>query len=598
MLLVGSESTFAENVLEMEFGILNVLELIGALGFFIYGMKVMSDGIQKAAGDNMRKILGSMTQNRVFGVLTGFVITCLVQSSSATTVMTVSFVNAGLMTLVESAGVMMGANVGTTLTAWLVSFFGFKVKIAHFALPIIAFGFPLLFIRRGKAKHWGEFLVGFALLFMGLAALKGAVPDLKGNPQVLEFLATYSDMGVLSTLLFIGVGTLLTIIVQSSSAAMALTITMCHQGWIPFEIAAPMVLGENIGTTITAELASLVANVHAKRSARIHSMFNIIGVSWMIFAHPFYLDAIGSIMESLGQVSPLTPEGNITPEHAEQVAHAIPIGLSYFHTAFNVSNVLIMIWFVPWLVKLAIKMVPSKGDDEDFSLEFIGRGLVQTTEISIAEAENEVKKFAKLNVKGVAKISDLIVEKDPKRQVKLIDKLKDYEEHTDLIELKVAEFLMEVSRSPLSGDSSRRVQSLLSVVNHMESIGDIYYQMSKAVERKIEKKVWFEEKHRQDLRDLRALVDQSMNLMVLNISKEPSEVDLDKAIELEKKINKRRDKLRSRTFKLIEKGELNLETGLIFNDLVSGYEKIADNIIHISQALRGDHFDVDDETGE
>ena len=303
----------------MDFGFLNVLELIGALGFFIYGMKVMSDGIQKAAGDNMRKILSTMTQNRFLGVMTGFIITCLLQSSSATTVMTVSFVNAGLMSLVESAGVMMGANVGTTLTAWLVSFFGFKVKIAHFALPIIAFGFPLLFVRRGKAKHWGEFLVGFALLFMGLAALKGAVPDLKGNPEVLEFLANYSDMGVLSTVLFIGVGTLLTVVVQSSSAAMALTITMCYQGWIPFEIAAPMVLGENIGTTITAELASLVANVHAKRSARIHSMFNIIGVTWMVFAHSFYLDAIGHIMVYFGLASPLTPVGNISAEEAEAV---------------------------------------------------------------------------------------------------------------------------------------------------------------------------------------------------------------------------------------------------------------------------------------
>lgn len=580
----------------MEFGILNLLELIGALGFFIYGMKVMSDGIQKAAGDNMRKILSSMTQNRVFGVLTGFVITCLVQSSSATTVMTVSFVNAGLMTLVESAGVMMGANVGTTLTAWLVSFFGFKVKIAHFALPIIAFGFPLLFMKRGNAKHWGEFLVGFALLFMGLAALKGAVPDLKGNPQVLEFLATYSDMGVLSTLLFIGVGTLLTIVVQSSSAAMALTITMCHQGWIPFEIAAPMVLGENIGTTITAELASMVANVHAKRSARIHSMFNIIGVTWMIFAHPYYLDAIGWIMESYGQVSPLTPTGNMTPEEAEAVAHSIPIGLSYFHTAFNVSNVFIMIWFVPWLVKLAIRMVPSKGDDEDFSLEFIGRGLVQTSEISLVEAHNEIVKFGKLNKKGVQKISDLIEETEAKKQLKLLDKIKEYEDHTDLIELKVAEFLMEISRSPLSGDSSRTVQSYLSVVNHMESIGDIYYQMSKSVERKIEKKIWFDENHREALREMKSLVDESMAVMMSNLSRTSSEeINMDKAIEIETIINKKRDKYRAKSFKRIENDKVSLDAGLIYMDLISGYEKIADNVIHISQALRGDHLDLEDE---
>ncbi len=567
----------------MEFGILNILELIGALGFFIYGMKVMSDGIQKAAGDNMRKILSTMTQNRYFGVMTGFIITCLVQSSSATTVMTVSFVNAGLMTLVESAGVMMGANVGTTLTAWLVSFFGFKVKIAHFALPIIAFGFPLMFMRKGKAKHWGEFLIGFALLFMGLAALKGAVPDLKGNPQVLEFLATYSDMGVLSTLLFIGVGTLLTIVVQSSSAAMALTITMCHQGWIPFEIAAPMVLGENIGTTITAELASLVANVHAKRSARIHSMFNVIGVTWMIFAHPYYLKAIDYIMVTSGSASPFIE------------AESVPIALSYFHTAFNISNLFIMIWFVPVLVKLAIRMVPSKGDDEDFSLEFIGRGLLQTPEISLAEAQNEIEKFAKLNLKGVEKISLLIEETEAKKQRKLLEKIKDYEDHTDLIEIKVAEFLMELSRSTMSSESSRQVQSWLSVINHMESIGDIYYQMSKSVERKIDKKLYFEERHREALREMKDLVNESMVLMIGNLHLYPNDISMDKAIELELSINKKRDKFRARNFKHIEKGKVSLDTGLIYMDLINGYEKIADNVIHISQALRGDHLDLEDE---
>ena len=579
----------------MEFGILNFLELIGALGFFIYGMKVMSDGIQKAAGDNMRKILSSMTQNRVFGVLTGFIITCLVQSSSATTVMTVSFVNAGLMTLLESAGVMMGANVGTTLTAWLVSFFGFKVKIAQLALPIIAFGFPMLFVPRGKTKHWGEFLIGFALLFMGLAALKGAVPDLKGNPQVLEFLATYSDMGIISTLLFIGVGTILTIIVQSSSAAMALTITMCHQGWIPFEIAAPMVLGENIGTTITAELASLVANVHAKRSARIHSMFNIIGVTWMIFAHPYYLEAIGWLMESYGQVSPLTPTGDISAKEAEAVAHSIPIGLSYFHTAFNVSNVLIMIWFVPWLVKLAIKMVPSKGDDEDFSLEFIGRGIVQISEISLVEAQNEIIKFSKLNLKGIEKIAALIEETDPKKQQKLITKLKEYEDHTDLIEVKVAEFLLEISKSQLSSESSRKVQSYLSVINHMESIGDIYYQMSKSMEQKIEKKIWFDENHREALREMKQLVTQSMGIMMKNITLDPETIHLDEATQIELLLNKKRDKYRAKSFRRIESGKVSLETGLIYMDLVSGYEKIGDNVIHITQALRGDHLDLEDE---
>ena len=267
----------------MDFSLIDTLTLLGALGFFIYGMKIMSEGIQKAAGNKLRQILSAMTKNRFFGVFTGFLITALVQSSSATTVMTVSFVNAGLLSLVESAGVMMGANIGTTITAWLISIFGFKVKIASIALPIIAIGLPMMFSKKSKTKAMAEFLIGFALLFMGLDALKHSVPDLRQNPEILAFLSGFTDMGILSTLMFIGIGTIITIVLQSSSAAMALTLVMCNNGWIPFETAAAMVLGENIGTTITAELASLVGNVHAKRSARIHSMFNIIGVTWMIF---------------------------------------------------------------------------------------------------------------------------------------------------------------------------------------------------------------------------------------------------------------------------------------------------------------------------
>ena len=657
----------------MEFGILNILELIGALGFFIYGMKEMSDGIQKVAGSKMRDILRVMTSNRFLGVFTGFLVTALVQSSSASTVMIVSFVNAGLLSLVESIGVIMGANIGTTITAWLISILGFKVKISALALPIIAIGFPMMFSSKTKFKSWAQVLIGFALLFMGLDSLKHAVPDLKSNPEILAFLSNYADMGYTSTLIFVGVGTIITLVVQSSSAAMALTLVMCNEGWIPFELAAAMVLGENIGTTITANLAALVGNVHAKRAAGAHFIFNVFGVIWMFIAFNFFISTIDTVMgdnkgtiqslvesnsktESLGdemvfscsnpatiswieankgleikelnernstylvvnsEFSNLIASGNqqqilgwanndqsiaasikaindVTTSPLNN-AKAVPIGLSIFHTLFNIINVLLLIGLVPLIAKTVEKVIKSKGDDEDFTLEFIGRGLVQTPEISLAEAENEVAKFANLNLKGVAKISELIEEKEAKTQKKLIEKIKDYEDHSDLIELKVAEFLMKLSKSQLSGDASKRIQSLLSVVNHMESIGDIYYQMSKSVERKIEKKIWFEEKHREDLRSMRAMIDESMILMKQNISKTPGDIVLDEAIELEKKINKKRDKCRSKNFKNIEKGNVNLETGLIFMDLVSGYEKIADNVIHISQALRGDQLDLEDE---
>ena len=289
----------------MEFGFLGFLNLMGSLGFFIYGMKVMSEGIQKVAGTKMRQILRSMTSNRFKGVLTGFALTALVQSSSATTVLVVSFVNAGLLALVESIGVIMGANIGTTITAWLISIIGFKVKIANYALPIIAIGFPLLFMSKSKTKSWAEVLIGFALLFIGLSYLKESVPDLKANPEILEFLAQYTDLGFLSTLLFVGIGTILTVTVQSSSAAMALTLVMANNGWIPFDLAAAMVLGENIGTTITANLAALVANIHAKRAAAAHFIFNIFGVIWVILLMPFMLDFIDSYMTSNYGASPL-----------------------------------------------------------------------------------------------------------------------------------------------------------------------------------------------------------------------------------------------------------------------------------------------------
>ena len=313
----------------MKFGIIEFLTLIGALGFFIYGMKVMSDGIQKVAGSKMRSILSKMTSTRFLGITTGFILTALLQSSSATTVMIVSFVNAGLLSLVESIGVIMGANIGTTITAWLISLLGFKVKISSIALPIIAIGFPMMFSSKSNIKAWAEVLIGFALLFMGLDALKGSVPNLKENTEFLAFLSNYANMGILSTIIFIGVGTILTLVVQSSSAAMALTLVMCYEGYIPFELAAAMVLGENIGTTITANLAALVGNVHAKRAARAHFIFNIFGVIWMIFALQFFIRIIDSYMMSNMDLSPLNSVGE---------SIAVPIGLSIFHTTFNITD--------------------------------------------------------------------------------------------------------------------------------------------------------------------------------------------------------------------------------------------------------------------
>ena len=336
----------------MNYGFTDILTLVGSLGLFLYGMKVMSDALMEVAGDRMRNILAKMTSNRVKGVFTGFLITSAIQSSSATTLMVVSFVNASLLTLAESVSVIMGANIGTTITAWLITILGFKVKMSAIALPLVGLGFLLTFSKKLRTRHWGEFIVGFAILFIGLQFLKDAVPDISENPGMLAWLQSYTDLGFLSTLIFLLIGTLLTVILQSSSATMALTLVMCFQGWIPFNLAAAMVLGENIGTTITANLAALVANHNAKRTARAHFIFNIIGVIWMLALFNPFLKSIDWFITGEGGQSPF------------QVATAIPVALSTFHTTFNILNTFLLIWFVPLIVKIVLKIIPIRKEEE------------------------------------------------------------------------------------------------------------------------------------------------------------------------------------------------------------------------------------------
>ena len=564
----------------MGFGIFELLKLIGALGFFIFGMKVMSDGIQKVAGSKMRSILSKMTSNRFLGITTGFLITALLQSSSATTVMIVSFVNAGLLSLVESIGVIMGANIGTTITAWLISILGFKVKISSIALPIIAIGFPMMFASKANIRSWAEVFIGFALLFMGLDELKNSVPDLKQNPEFLSFLANYADMGYLSTIIFIGVGTILTLVVQSSSAAMALTLVMCYEGYIPFELAAAMVLGENIGTTITANLAALVGNVHAKRSARAHFIFNIFGVIWMIIAFPFFIKMIDNYMSLNMQLSPLNVVG-------ESVA--IPIGLSIFHTTFNIINVLLMVGFVPLISRIVITMQPSKGElDEEFHLEHIGTGLMSTTELSIVEANKEVVKFGKITAKLFGFIPELLKEKDSKKFRTLMARIRKYEEITDRMEVEIADYLAKASQGELSVAASIKVRAMISMINDMERIGDICYQMSISVERKNEQKAQFMPEPTASLEEMIGEVTKALVIMNNNLNTNYSQVTLTEADEVEIIINKLRNKLRKNYLQRIEKGEVKIETAMIYNNLIHSLEKVGDHVFNISEAIVGD----------
>ncbi len=562
----------------MKFGIIELLTLIGALGFFIYGMKVMSDGIQKVAGSKMRSILSKMTSNRFLGITTGFILTALLQSSSATTVMIVSFVNAGLLSLVESIGVIMGANIGTTITAWLISLLGFKVKISAIALPIIAIGFPMMFSSKSNIKSWAEVLIGFALLFMGLDALKGAVPNL--GPEELNFLKSYADMGTVSLLIFIGVGTILTLVVQSSSAAMALTLVMCYEGYIPFELAAAMVLGENIGTTITANLAALVGNVHAKRAARAHFIFNIFGVIWMIFAFQFFINSIDSYMISNMDLSPVSSVGE---------SIAVPIGLSVFHTTFNILNVLLLVWFVPLISRTVIRMQPSKGEtDEEFHLEHIGGGLMQTAELSVLEAQKEVIKFGKITSKLYNMILELRKETDSKKFNKLMERIKKYEDITDRMEVEIANYLAKAAQGEMSDSASFKVRSMISIINDMERIGDICYQMSISIERKKERKAEFTAESKKSIEGMLSEVQKALDIMNNNLNSEYSQVTLTEANNAEININNMRNKLRKSYLQKIEKGEMPIQTGMIYNNLIHSLEKVGDHIFNISEAIVGD----------
>jgi len=564
---------------ERPWGLLKFLVLIGSLGLFIYGMKIMSEGLQQASGSRLRSMLGSITSNRFKGVLTGFSITGLVQSSSVTTIMTVSFVNAGLMTLVQSAGVMMGANVGTTITGWLVQYFGFKINIASYALVFIAIAAPLLFISRGKAKSWASTIIGFSLLFMGLGFLKDAVPDLDQNSPLVQFFIRFKDMPFIGNVMFVLLGTFVTIVIQSSSAAMALTMAMVSKGIIPFEVACAMILGENIGTTITAEIASLIGNVHAKRSARIHSLFNVFGVVWMLILIPFVLQIVAMMI-------PGDPFAN-----DQDGWNSALTGVALFHTVFNAANVLLLIWFIPQLVKIAIKTVKSKGDaDEEFHLDYIGAGMMGTPELSILEAKKEVAKFGIITGKMSVFMQHLLTEQDRKKKVKIYKKIRKYEEITDRVEEEISSYLGKVSEHEMSKEVSKRVTNMLSVINDLERIGDIFYQMSMIVKRKEEDKIWFTQEQRDNLSNMFKVLDKAFDVMTSNLDANYDKVSLQKALSLEKEINSLRDKLRHQHLDKIGKREYNVKSGMAYNDLFAACEKVGDHVFNVSEVISGENI--------
>ena len=555
----------------MEYSFYDFLKLIGSLGLFLYGMKIMSEGLQKVAGDRLRSILTAMTTNRVTGVLTGVLITALIQSSSATTVMVVSFVNAGLLTLAESISVIMGANIGTTVTAWIISIFGFKVDMAAFALPLLAIALPLIFSGKSNRKSVGEFIFGFSFLFMGLSYLKANAPDLNANPEMLAFVQNYTDMGFFSILLFLFIGTILTMIVQASAATMAITLIMCANGWISLELGAALVLGENIGTTITANLAALTANTQAKRAALAHFVFNVFGVIWvLIIFHPF-MQLVNWVVDTFFQTS--------NPEVA------ISYKLSAFHSIFNICNVCILIWGVKLIERTVCALIHPKEEDEEPRLRFITGGMLSTAELSILQARKEIHLFAERTHRMVGMVQDLLhTEKDDDFN-KLFSRIEKYENISDNMELEIANYLNQVSEGRLSSESKLQIRAMLREVTEIESIGDSCYNLARTINRKRQTNQDFTEKQYEHIHFMMKLTNDALAQMIVVVEKpEHQSIDINKSFNIENEINNYRNQLKNQNILDVNNKEYDYQMGVYYMDIIAECEKLGDYIVNVVEA--------------
>ena len=569
-------------------GILQIFTLLGALGMFLYGMNQMSSGLQKAAGDRLRGFLSAMTSNPLKRVLTGLGITAVIQSSSATTVMVVSFVNAGLLTLAQAIGVIMGANIGTTVTAWLVSWLGFKADISILAVPLMLLGFLFSNSKKNQRRNIGELIVGFCLLFLGLSFMKESVPDLKETPQVLEFVKAWSGHGFGSVLIFLGFGTVLTLVLQSSSATMAITLIMLSMGWIPFNMACAMVLGENIGTTITANIAASVGNTSAKRAAMSHTIFNVCGVIWALILFKPFLGLVGKIIELFGLPNPAAEGFSVSsPESADGTAALY--GLSMLHTLFNSINTLILIWFTGAIEKVvtAIIKAPANQENETFRLKYIEAGPIAAPELATEQAFNEIIHFAKISRNGLGYVREAINESDPDRFEELRGKLVKYEEISDRIEYEIASFLNAVSAEEISETTSMKVKAMYKIIGELESLGDSGESISRILSRRNIHNKSFDETTIKKLNNMTDTVEEAYDAMINNL-KAAYEGHLDgiaNAYNAEDRINNLRNNLRDEEIEEIENNRRSYQTSVYYMDIVNELEKMGDFMINISQDL-------------
>lgn len=554
---------------------LTILNMLGALGLFLYGMTIMSDNLQKIAGDKLRNMLNKMTANRFKGILTGMLITMTIQASAATIVMAVSFVNAGLLSLVGAITIIMGANIGTTFTAWIVSLLGFNFSITTFCLPLIALG--TVFVMTKKYKAVGSMIIGFALIFYGLGLMQEMVPDFT-QPQYAPLMGHIADLsghGYLSIILFVLIGTLVTVCIQSSSAMMAVTLVMCAKGLIDFPMACALCLGENIGTTITANIAAMVANRTAKRAARAHFVFNIAGVIWILFLFYPVIWLLRHFTILIGVGDPMTNP------------MSIPIALSCFHSFFNIANTGLLVWFIPTIVKILYKMVPDTDDEEEFRLKYIKQGMISTGEIALEPAKKEIEVFSRRVVRMYDFILDLNTMTDNKQFGKLSERVQKYEEITDRMEVEIAHYLTNVSENGLSKRGSKEVEAMLRIVDNLESIGDSCYQLSLSIENRNKQHIDFTQQMNENMQKMFGAVQSAIEQMNNNLQDNYATIDGDKALELEDNINELRDELRFEHTEAIKNNEYSYQTGIFYINMIAQLEKLGDYIINVTEAITG-----------
>ena len=581
--------SFAVQNFRLTMEILQVFTLLGALGMFLYGMNLMSSGLQKAAGDRLRGFLSAMTSNPLKGVLTGVGVTSIIQSSSATTVMVVSFVNAGLLTLTQAIGVIMGANIGTTVTAWMVSWLGFKADISVLAIPLMLFGFLFSNSKKDKRKNVGELIVGFSLLFLGLSFMKESVPDLRQTPEVLEFVTAWSSYGFGSVLLFLAFGTVLTLVLQSSSATMAITLIMLSMGWIPFDMACAMVLGENIGTTITANIAASVGNTQAKRAAMSHTIFNLFGVVWALILFRPFLRLVGYITEMLFGLPNPAADGFAVADSASVEGTAALYGLSMLHTLFNVVNTLLLVWFTKWIAKAVCWIIraPKNQEKEVFKLKYISAGPLATPELSVEQAFDEVIHFAQISKNGAAYAKEAVTEADGDKFEELRAKLVKYEEISDRIEYEIAAFLNGVSAEVVSESTSLKIKAMYKIVGELESLGDSGETISRILSRKNIHKKNFDADALKNLATMADAVLAAYDVMIENLeaAHKGELIDIANAYNAEQRINTLRNNYRDAVIEDMESGAGNYQAMVYYMDIMNTYERMGDFMINISQDL-------------